>query len=591
VVDDEKLLAEATEKEKRIQAKKEKRAEDAARVEENIRMKLGAPEVDYNLLEEEVGVEEEMEENEDENFDEDYIALERKEESDRTTIDLELFVAELDRYSIPDRPGAALWNASVKAKEENGVLEKESENAIRKNLTVDRYKIRREREKFRKKQVEKNKEEVKEGIECLGTDGKRNKKTLKASTETVNNVEVQKHFTGVEEHIVYTNEPKGTYVCHSAPNDGTGRGLANDMLETLAELNSKDSLVAICCDGTAVNTGWREGMVSHVERDLERKLLMLSCMLHANELPFRKLFDKSDGNHGTTGPDSFGGEMGKRAAENLHLQDVVKFEQVETNLDDIDDNVSLSRDQSLMYQYIKAVASGEVNPRLATQKAGHLNHSRWLTLAIRLLQLYTRTSAPSDGLRKIVRFIQQVYGPSWFAIKKTPKFTNGPALLFQQMLHIKSQPEDVQEDVKPVVQRNAFVAEPGVMLSSMLESPSSSIRNKALEVIRKLREKPPKKPRAKVLRGIRSHKNPVLQWTASSWIDIIDWKKTSLHLPAIIERLSEDQLTSCIWQPHNFPAFPVHTQSVERAVKLVTEAASKVEGEARRHQFIRLARG
>ena len=401
---------------------------------------------------------------------------------------------------------------------------------------------------------------------------------MKTSTVTVNNVEVEKHFMGVEEHIVYTNEPKGTYLSHSAPKDGTGRGLANDMMETLAELGSKDSLVAICCDGTATNTGWREGMVAHVERDLERKLLMLSCMLHSNELPFRKLFDSTDGNHGTTGPDSFGGDMGKKAAEDLHLQDVAKFEPVETNLEDIDDKISLSRDQKLMYQYIKAVASGEVTPRLATQKAGPLNHSRWLTLAIRLLQLYTRTSEPSDGLRKIVRFIQQVYGPSWFAIKKTPKYTGGPDLLFQQMMHIKSQQEDVQKVVKPVVQRNAFMAEPGVMLCSMLESPSSSIRNKALEVVRKLREKPPKKPRAKVLRGIRSHKNPVLQWTASSWIDIIDWKKTSLHLPAIIERLSDDQLSSCIWQPHNFPAFPVHTQSVERAVKLVTEAASKVEG-------------
>ena len=98
--------------------------------------------MNYNLLDEEIGAEEEMEENE--NIEGDYIALEGKEESDRTTIDLELFVAELDRYSIPDKPGAALWNASVKAKEENGVLEKESENTIRKNLTVDRYKIRRE---------------------------------------------------------------------------------------------------------------------------------------------------------------------------------------------------------------------------------------------------------------------------------------------------------------------------------------------------------------------------------------------------------------------------------------------------------------
>ena len=96
----------------------------------------------------------------------------------------------------------------------------------------------------------------------------------------------------------------------------------------------------------------------------------------------------------------------------------------------------------------------------------------------------------------------QVYGPSWFSIKKSNKFTNGPALLFQQMMLIKTQSKDVQETVKPVVQRNAFMAEPGVMLCSMMESTSPSIRAKAVEIIKKINAKPPKKPRMKVLRGI-----------------------------------------------------------------------------------------
>ena len=48
-VDDEKLLAEASDKEKRTQAKKEKRAAEAARVKENIKLKLRAPEVDYKV--------------------------------------------------------------------------------------------------------------------------------------------------------------------------------------------------------------------------------------------------------------------------------------------------------------------------------------------------------------------------------------------------------------------------------------------------------------------------------------------------------------------------------------------------------------
>ena len=79
---------------------------------------------------------------------------------------------------------------------------------------------------------------------------------------------------------------------------------------------------------------------------------------------------------------------------------------------------------------------------------------------------------------------------------------------------------------------------------------------------------------------------PNLQWDAFSWVDMIDWEKASIHIPFIIECLSAEDIEATIQQPHTFPAFPVHTQSVERAVKLVTEACSQVYGEERRHGYI-----
>ena len=206
-------------------------------------------------------------------------------------------------------------------------------------------------------------------------------------------------------------------------------------------------------------------MVANVERELQRKLLLLSCQLHAVELPLRHLFDHCDGNHGTTGPDSFGGDLGKQTKKELHLEDVASFESVETSLEIIDDKIvkNMSRDQQILYQYIHAISEGNIPQRLAIQAAGQLNHSRWLTLAIRLLQLYTRTAAPSDGLRKVVRYIMQVYGPCWFSIKKAKKFTCGPELLFKQMVLIReTQPEDVQTQVMPVVQRNVFLLNQGL---------------------------------------------------------------------------------------------------------------------------------
>ena len=560
------------EKEEKRAAKEKKKAEAAAKVEENIKRKKASDKMES--LEEATDDLENLDV-----VDDDFEYLEQRRHTERTTIRIDLFASEAVRFGVSDRAAAALWNGAIKALEDNDFLEKRGDGSIAENLTVDKFKMGRAKESVAKKQKKKKKEEVKAGIECIGTDGKRDRKTKIVTMIKVNGVEKEKWDVGTEEHVVYTNEPGGEYLTHTTAKDGTGRGLANDLIEILGEYESKDSLKAICCDGTATNTGWQDGMVAHTERDLEKKLLLLSCMLHENELPFRKVFDKLDGGHGTTGPESFGGEIGKAAKEDLHLKDVVEFEKMETNLEDIEKEVleDLSRDQKLLYQYIKAISEGEVSQRLSIQKVGPLNHSRWLTLAIRILQLYTRTENPTEQLRKIVRFILQVYGPCWFAIKKAKKITSGPALLFHQMTLIKTQTEDVQEMAKPAVQRNAFMAEPGIMLCAMLESSSASIRSKAVETIKNLRSKPPKKPRKKILRGIRSLQVQKLDWEAFSWIDIIDWKKAGVvHEHYIIECLPMEVLEAALAQPYCFPAFPVHTQSVERAVKLVTEASHKV---------------
>ena len=117
------------------------------------------------------------------------------------------------------------------------------------------------------------------------------------------------------------------------------------------------------------------------------------------------------------------------------------------------------------------------------------------------------------------------------------------------------------------------------MLCAMMKSTSSSIRRTGIEMVKHLTAKPPNKPRKLVLRGIQQLGVPALQWSAFSWVDMIDWNKTPIHLPYIIECLSADEVNSTLQQPLIFPSFPVHTQSVERAVKLVSEASSIVEGQ------------
>ena len=272
--------------------------------------------------------------------------------------------------------------------------------------------------------------------------------------------------------------------------------------------------------------------------------------------------------------------------QDLHLKPVAKFQPIEAELPELSDEVihDLSRDQQLLYKYCKAINTGSIDQNLVSQIAGPTNHARWLTLAIRLLILYTRTNNPSPGLVKISTFILQVYAPSWFCIKSNWHFTSDPSNLFLQMRRVVKLPIEAQSIAKPVVQRNAFFAHPSTMLCAGLASCEASIRIKAVETLRKFRSKPQKPPRSKVLNNIRKFVIPPLQWEATDWWNIINWDEiTTMQQPQILSNLSDEEIESAITKPIQFPKFPCHTQSVERAVKLVTTVASEVEGQDARH--------
>ena len=84
---------------------------------------------------------------------------------------LDTFISEVIRYGISDRAAAAIHNAIL--------IDYDLITDEKKDLVVDKSKIRRCKESFRRKQTNLQKEKVSRtaGIQCIGTDGKRNKKT------------------------------------------------------------------------------------------------------------------------------------------------------------------------------------------------------------------------------------------------------------------------------------------------------------------------------------------------------------------------------------------------------------------------------
>ena len=122
-------------------------------------------------------------------------------------------MSECVRYQVSDRAAVALYNAALKTV---GTLET--------NQIVDKSKYRREKAKFGARQKEKKKNETKDGIYCIGADGKRNKKTRVKEIQIINNKEVEKYLRKTREHMVYTSEPGGEYLEHSEIQEGKGTG-------------------------------------------------------------------------------------------------------------------------------------------------------------------------------------------------------------------------------------------------------------------------------------------------------------------------------------------------------------------------------
>ena len=93
------------------------------------------------------------------------------------------------------------------------------------NLKGDKSKIRREKAKFSAKEKERKYEINRKGIECIGADGKRDRKSVIRKAEIINGLQMEKTCKGTEEHITYTTEPEGQYLTHSTVTNGSGKGL------------------------------------------------------------------------------------------------------------------------------------------------------------------------------------------------------------------------------------------------------------------------------------------------------------------------------------------------------------------------------
>ena len=243
---------------------------------------------------------------------------------------------------------------------------------------LEQTKLRRQRITWRSKAVSSHASRLKK-LKCIGFDGKID------DTRLYKPGKVQRVLR--EDHYIIVAYPEEEHVEHVVPQSGKAHDIAVELESVINDTESIDSLCAVACDSTNVNTGEHAGVIRSLELYLKRPLQWLICMLHLNELPFREVFKVIDGE--TSGPSVLKGAIGRMLDfEPCNLQ-IANYAPVTGNTKDMPHDIKcdLSQDQKYLLKACLAVQLGQANTDpdtlefLSTASPGSLHHARWLTRA------------------------------------------------------------------------------------------------------------------------------------------------------------------------------------------------------------------
>ena len=451
---------------------------------------------------------------------------------------------------------------------------------------VDKSKIKRERYRVMKELHQQGLNSLKEqDLTMIIFDGKRDR------TKVLFEDEDGDEFPGVKEveHYSVVDGVDGCYLTHLDPEDGTGKAVAQAMYDWIDSIGQADNISVIGADSTAVNTGWKQGAIHHMEVFLGHKLMWSICQLHLNELGLRHLIEAMDGPTGSA--NTFIGPVGQLLTEDV--QDWVKNKNfsvivVEEGVPVLPDDVlqDLSTDQKHGYQLVMLVTGRSQEDRCLKLKPGPVCHSRWLTTANRLLIMYCKKHGlrgnKAKTLSTLVHFIVTNYYPMWFSIKCECMLIAGPFHLLKAVKFLAIATDEVQEIVRPVIQRGSYHGHSENILLSLLCSSDAGNRKFAVSKILQLRGEDQFGDKS-----VRSFHVPAVNWEATSLLDLIIWEECEISEPFLTCDMSSKEIMHINKEALVVEKFSGHGQAVERAVKEVSNAASKVYGFERRDGLIR----
>lgn len=347
-------------------------------------------------------------------------------------------------------------------------------------------------------------------------------------------------------------------------------------------------LEIVGCDGTPLNTGYKGGIIRHLELHLNRPLHRSVCLLHCNELPLRHLI-KSMGTL-TVSPNSFSGPIGSLLSkvETLPVKPFIPIPTNEFPVLSPEVIADLSSDQKYLYFISQLVRGVSGFDKVLEWTPGPINHARWLTTANRLLRLYVSTSPEEpfyDTLYQLAQFIIFVYSPIWFNVKSRPEIKYGSVHFADLIRRSRYLPKKHRDVVDNVLRTNFFFGHSENVLLAMLGNEAKKAQ--AIELIIKIRQLKASTPTSSG--NVRFFRTPNLLFSnfnvdssLENFEQILDLEKIDeLFEPPLTMTVSNEDLLS-----FEVPKYPNHTQAVERCIQLVTSASSRVSGQVSRDGLI-----
>nr|CAI5828073.1 unnamed protein product [Callosobruchus analis] len=165
-----------------------------------------------------------------------------------------------------------------------------------------------------------------------------------------------------EEHLSLLKEPGSEYLGHlSLASEKAAIGSKYNIIEFLKSKHIDcDELIALGCDGTAVNTCSKRGVIRCLKMKQGKALQWCISQLHSNELPLRKAL---------------------KSCEQLRL---APFQSIRCTLTNVTNNKDLSTDQLYLFDMCEAMNVGSCADNLLKKNPGKTVHSKHLHQTIKL---------------------------------------------------------------------------------------------------------------------------------------------------------------------------------------------------------------